>query len=223
MGLCDRTSRGGNSNISPTLDEEIALRALGHRVVAGVDEAGRGPLAGPVVAGAVVLPGDTSLPWLAGVRDSKLLPPGQRETIFQRIRESGIGWSYGVVSPEDVDALGIAPATREAMLRAIRGLPEPPGFLLIDAVKLPDSGIPFKAIVKGDRKCLSIAAASIVAKVTRDRLMTEEDAKHPGYGFAAHKGYPTMEHLERLRSLGPCPIHRRSFAPVRAVEDARYG
>ncbi len=201
----------------------MALRALGHRAVAGVDEAGRGPLAGPVVAGAVVLPVDASLPWLAGVRDSKQLTAKQRETLFSHMRESGIGWSAGVVSSEDVDALGIVPATREAMLRAIRGLPEPPGFLLIDAVKLPESGLPFKAIIKGDRKCLSIAAASIVAKVTRDRLMTEEDARHPGYGFAAHKGYPTPAHLARLRSLGPCPIHRRSFAPVRAVEDARYG
>lgn len=210
-------------NTPPTLDEEIALRAMGHRAVAGVDEAGRGPLAGPVVAGAVVLPLDFRPSWLDGVRDSKLLNPRQREGLFHHIQESGIGWAAGVVSSEDVDALGIAPATREAMLRAIRGLPEPPGFLLIDAVKLPESGIPYKAIVKGDRKCLSIAAASIVAKVTRDRLMTEEDARHPGYGFAAHKGYPTREHLARLRSLGPCPIHRRSFAPVRAVEDARYG
>ena len=201
----------------------MALRALGHRAVAGVDEAGRGPLAGPVVAGAVVLPVDFHPPWLDGVRDSKLLTPGQRETLFRHIRESGIGWSYGVVSAEDVDRLGIAPATKEAMLRAIRGLPEPPGFLLIDAVKLPESGLPYKAIIKGDRKCLSIAAASIVAKVTRDRLMAEEDARHPGYGFATHKGYPTREHLARLRSLGPCPIHRRSFAPVRAAEDARHG
>ena len=207
----------------PTLDEEIALLALGHQAVAGVDEAGRGPLAGPVVAGAVVLPVDFRPSWLDGVRDSKLLNSRQREGLFHHIRESGIAWAYGVVSSEDVDALGIAPATREAMLRAIRGLPEPPGFLLIDAVKLPESGVPYKAIVKGDRKCLSIAAASIVAKVTRDRLMTEEDARHPGYGFAAHKGYPTREHLARLRSLGPCPIHRRSFAPVRAAEDARYG
>ena len=212
-----------NVNAPPTFDEETALLALGHRAVAGVDEAGRGPLAGPVVAGAVVLPVDFRPTWLDGVRDSKQLNARQREGLFHRIRESGIGWAAGVVSSEEVDALGIAPATREAMLRAIRGLPEPPGFLLIDAVKLPESGIPYKAIVKGDRKCLSIAAASIVAKVTRDGLMTEEDARHPGYGFAKHKGYPTREHLARLRSLGPCPIHRRSFAPVRAAEDARYG
>ena len=103
------------------------------------------------------------------------------------------------------------------MLRAIRGLPESPGYLLIDALPLPESGLPLKAIVKGDRKCVSIAAASIVAKVTRDRLMADEDARYPGYGFAQHKGYPTRAHLERLRSLGPCPIHRRSFAPVQAV------
>ena len=209
-------------NTPPTFEEEMALMALGHRVVAGVDEAGRGPLAGPVVAGAAVLPPDYRAPWLAGVRDSKQLTPKRRETLFRHIRESGIAWSSGVVSPEDVDSLGIVAATKEAMLMAIRGLPEPPGFLLIDAVPLPESGVPYKAIIKGDSKCLSIATASIIAKVTRDGLMTEEDAKHPGYGFATHKGYPTREHLERLRSLGPCPIHRRSFAPVRAVADGRY-
>ena len=175
-------------NTPPTFEEEMALIALGHRVVAGVDEAGRGPLAGPVVAGAAVLPPDYRAPWLAAVRDSKQLTPKRRETLFYHIRESGIAWSSGVVSPEDVDSLGIVAATKEAMLRAIRGLPEPPGFLLIDAVPLPESGVPYKAIIKGDSKCLSIATASIIAKVTRDGLMTEEDAKHPGYGFAMHKG-----------------------------------
>ena len=206
-----------SANPPPTLEEETALWALGHRVVAGVDEAGRGPLAGPVVAGAVVIPAGARPQWLEGVRDSKQLSPGQRETLFGLIEESGVAWACGVVPPEDVDSLGIVPATREAMLRAIRGLAANPGYLLIDAVKLPESGIPHKAIVKGDSKCLSIAAASIVAKVTRDRLMAEEDAKYPGYGFALHKGYPTPDHLERLRSLGPCPIHRRTFAPVQAV------
>ena len=196
--------------------------ALGYRAVAGVDEAGRGPLAGPVVAGAAVLPPDYRAPWLAGVRDSKQLTPKRRETLFRHIRESGIAWSSGVVSSEDVDSLGIVAATKKAMLMAIRGLPAEPGYLLIDAVKLPESGISYKAIVKGDQKCMSIAAASIVAKVTRDGLMAEEDAKYPGYGFATHKGYPTRAHMERLRSLGPCPIHRRSFAPVRAVADGRY-
>ena len=210
------------STTLPTFNEETALLALGHRVVAGVDEAGRGPLAGPVVAGAVVLPPDYRPDWLAGVRDSKLLTSGQRETLFSHIRESGIGWSAGIVSSEGVDSLGIVGATKEAMLRAIRGLPAEPGFLLIDALPLPESGLPCKAIVKGDRKCLSIAAASIVAKVTRDGLMAEEDAKYPGYGFALHKGYPTKGHLERLRSLGPCPIHRRSFAPVRAALGGSY-
>ena len=210
------------ASTQPTLDEETALLALGHVVIAGVDEAGRGPLAGPVVAGAVVISPDARLPWLADVRDSKQLSSGQREALFGRIEESGMARAYGIVSSEDVDSLGIVPATRKAMLRAIRGLPETPGFLLIDAVELSESGIPYKAIVKGDSKCLSIAAASIVAKVTRDRLMAEEDARYPGYGFAFHKGYPTPAHLERLRSLGPCPIHRRSFAPVQAVLDGSH-
>ena len=205
------------SHTRPTFDEETALLALGHRVVAGVDEAGRGPLAGPVVAGAVVVPPDFRPSWLAEVRDSKLMTPAQREAVFGQMEESGIALAYGVASPEDVDSLGIVGATKEAMLRAIRGLPEAPGYLLIDALPLHESGLPLKAIVKGDRKCVSIAAASIVAKVTRDRLMADEDAKYPGYGFAQHKGYPTRAHLERLSSLGPCPIHRRSFAPVQAV------
>ena len=207
----------GTSSPPPTFAEETALHNRGYRLIAGIDEAGRGPLAGPVVAGAAVIPTGFSAPWLAHVRDSKQLTPRRRESLFRDIRETDMAWSAGVVSAVEVDSLGIVAATRKAMLLAIQALPEPPGFLLIDAVPLPESGIPYKAIIRGDQICLSIAAASIIAKVTRDRMMTEEDARYPGYGFAANKGYPTRAHLERLHALGPCPIHRRSFGPVRAV------
>ena len=207
------------SSPPPTFAEETALHSQGFHLVAGVDEAGRGPLAGPVVAGAVVLPGDFSAPWLTAVRDSKQLTPRQRDVLFSCIQESGIAWASGVVSPQEVDSLGIVAATRKAMLLAIQHLPTHPDFLLIDALPLPQSGTPFKAIVKGDQRCLSIAAGSIVAKVTRDRIMVEEDVTYPGYAFAVHKGYPTRAHLEHLQRLGPCPIHRLSFAPVRALLD----
>jgi uncharacterized protein (TIGR00252 family) len=139
--------------------------------------------------------------------------------LFSCIQESGIAWASGVVSSQEVDSLGIVAATRKAMLTALGHLPERPDFLLIDALAMPQSGTPFKAIIKGDQRCLSIAAGSIVAKVTRDRIMIEEDEKYPGYDFAVHKGYPTKAHMERLQRLGPCPIHRRSFAPVRALLD----
>jgi ribonuclease HII len=201
----------------PNFAEESALHSQGHHLIAGIDEAGRGPLAGPVVAGAVVFPDDFSAPWLSNVRDSKQLTPRQRDTLFSSIQEAGISWGSGVVSHQEVDSLGIVSATRKAMLLAVQHLPEDPGFLLIDALPLPQSGRPFKAIVKGDQLCLSIAAASIVAKVTRDLIMAEEDVRYPGYEFGVNKGYPTRAHMEHLQRLGPCPIHRRSFAPVRAL------
>ena len=203
----------------PTLDEETDLHRQGYSLVAGIDEVGRGPLAGPVVAGAVVLPVGFRAPWLDSVRDSKQLTPRQRDALFSCIQESEAAWWTGVVASEEVDSLGIVPATRKAMLLAVQGLRFPPSFLLVDALSLPQSGIPFKAIVKGDERCLSIAAASIVAKVTRDMMMVDNDVTYPGYGFAVHKGYPTRAHLEHLQRLGPSPIHRRSFAPVRALLD----
>lgn len=209
----------GISSPPPTFFEEAALYKQGYHSIAGIDEAGRGPLAGPVVAGAVVLPDGFQAPWLAGVRDSKQLTPRQRDLLYSCIQKAGIAWASGVVSSQDVDTLGIVPATRKAMLLAVQHLPARPEFLLIDALPLPQSGVPFKAIIKGDQRCLSIAAASIVAKVTRDRIMVEEDTRYPGYAFAVHKGYPTTAHLEHLQRLGPCPIHRRSFAPVRALLD----
>jgi len=203
----------------PTFVEEAALHSRGYHLIAGIDEAGRGPLAGPVVAGAVVIPYDFSAPWLAELRDSKQLTARQRDTLFSCIQKSVISWASGMASPEEVDSLGIVAATRKAMLTALQHLPERPDFLLIDALPMPQSGTPFKAIIRGDQRCLSIAAGSIIAKVTRDRIMIKEDEKYPGYDFAVHKGYPTKAHLEQLQRLGPCPIHRRSFAPVRAILD----
>ena len=203
----------------PTLVEEMALYAGGYFPVAGIDEVGRGPLAGPVVAGAVVLPRYFNPPWLNKIRDSKQLTPRRREEVLGHIQDAEMSWGIGVVSPQEVDSLGIVRATKKAMVQAVKQLAVVPSFLLIDAVPLPESGAQYKAIVKGDQRSLSIAAASIVAKVMRDRMMVEEDLRYPGYGFAVHKGYPTKAHLEHLHRLGPSPIHRLSFAPVKALVD----
>jgi ribonuclease HII len=199
----------------PTFDEEEKLIARGYRIIAGVDEVGRGPLAGPVVAAAVILPWGKQPSWLSRVRDSKQLTPSQRESIFDHITASRVAYGLGVVSHEVIDKRGIAPATRLAMRYAIEQLSTCPDYLLIDFMQLPAIRIPQKSVVNGDSICLSIAAASIVAKVSRDRLMVELDNQFPGYGLAQHKGYGTPEHLEALQRLGPCPIHRKTFMPVR--------
>jgi ribonuclease HII len=202
-------------NQVPTFVEEEKLIAQGYRIIAGVDEVGRGPLAGPVVAAAVILPLELRPSWLSRVRDSKQLTPSQRESIFDRITESGVAYGLGVVSHEVIDKRGIASATRLAMRDAIKQLSICPDYLLIDFMQLPAVRIPQKSVVDGDSVCLSIAAASIVAKVTRDRMMVELDGQYPGYGLAQHKGYGTKEHLACLRRLGPSPLHRHSFKPVR--------
>lgn len=177
--------------------------------VAGVDEAGRGPLAGPVVAAAVVL----ATP-LDGLNDSKQLTPELRDTLHARLMDGTHDVGIGAVGPEEIDRWGIQWANCDAMRRAVAALSKPPDFLLIDGFRLPGTTIPHRRIVKGDCRSISIAAASIIAKVTRDRIMAEVDARYPGYGFARHKGYATEEHLEALARLGPCAIHRRSFAPL---------
>lgn len=199
----------------PTFVEEEKLIAQGYRLIAGVDEVGRGPLAGPVVAAAVILPQEERPSWLSRVRDSKQLTASQRESIFNCVLESGVPFGLGSVSHALIDERGIAPATRLAMRRAIEQLSTRPDYLLIDFMRLPGIRIPQKGLVDGDSLCLSIAVASIVAKVTRDRLMVELDSQFPGYGLAQHKGYGTSEHLEALQRLGPCPIHRKTFTPVR--------
>ena len=209
----------------PTFEEEQAFAHAGARFVAGVDEVGRGPLAGPVVAAAVILP----LDWIAAgksgeagsanpremLNDSKKLSPRWREQLHGIIVKTAIAWGGGSVSVRDIECKGIAPATRLAMKRAVAKLSCRPDALLIDAMDLSDLGFPCKSLIRGDERCGSIAAASIVAKVTRDRLMSRMDRRYPGYGFARNKGYGTREHIAWLRRFGPCAIHRKNFAPVR--------
>lgn len=176
--------------------------------VCGIDEAGRGPLAGPVAAGAVILPKDCRILYL---NDSKKLSEKRREELFEEIKEKAAAWSVGIVSPARIDDINILQATYEAMRDAVGRLGVTPDVLLNDAVTIP--GLPMKQvpIIKGDAKSLSIAAASVLAKVTRDHMMAEYEEMYPGYGFAKHKGYGTAAHIQAIRELGPCPIHRRSF------------
>jgi ribonuclease HII len=204
----------------PTFDEEVILQAQGFRLVAGVDEVGRGALAGPVMAAAVILPLGADFPWLKLVRDSKQLSPRQRERIFELVKDAGVFFALGSVPHATIDAVGIVKATRMAMAQAVEALPSRPDFLLIDALSLPEVGMPQKGIIRGDQLSFSIACASIVAKVSRDRQMTELDGVYPGYGLARHKGYGTRQHLQCLCQLGPCAIHRRSFAPVAGLNPA---
>lgn len=199
----------------PGLEYEMELWAGGCAWVGGLDEAGRGAWAGPVCAGLVVLPRDAGiLERLKGVRDSKQMSAAQRGEWAERIRAEAAAWQVGFASPEEIDALNIVNATRLAMRRALAGCRVQPDHLLIDALRLTDCELPQTAIVKGDAQVLSIAAASVLAKTARDRLMADLDLRCPGYGFARHKGYGTAQHQEALRRLGPCPEHRRSFAPV---------
>lgn len=203
----------------PSSTEELRLFAQGYRLVAGIDEAGRGCLAGPVVAAAVVMPKEVhfSLGPLEAVRDSKLLRPAMRDELYELIQSRAISVGVGIVDSREIDRIGIVPATRKAMVSAVNSLRVQPDFLLIDYLTLSEFDIAQIGIVHGDALCFSIAAASIVAKVTRDRLMLRQDEACPGYGFCRNKGYGTPEHLEALGRLGPSPIHRRTFAPVRGL------
>jgi ribonuclease HII len=176
--------------------------------VCGIDEAGRGPLAGPVVAGAVILPPDCEILYL---NDSKKLSEKRREELYEEIKEKAVAWAVGMASPARIDEINILQATYEAMREAIGKLNPSPAVLLNDAVRIPDVTIPQVPIIKGDAKSLSIAAASIMAKVTRDRLMKEYDILMPEYGFAGHKGYGSAAHIEALKQYGPSPIHRKTF------------
>ncbi|HHW11633.1 MAG TPA: ribonuclease HII [Firmicutes bacterium] len=187
---------------------EHQLQAAGYRRIAGVDEAGRGPLAGPVVAAAAIIPPAT---FIGHLNDSKKLTAKQREFVYEQLMAAKIPYGLGQASVEEIDRLNILNASRLAMMRAVRNLPVPPDFLLIDGYAWAGVDIPHRGVVGGDALSLSIAAASVLAKVTRDRLMVELDRAFPGYGFAQHKGYPTAEHYAALARLGPCPIHRRSF------------
>ena len=176
--------------------------------VAGIDEAGRGPLAGPVVAAAVILPKDIFLPFL---NDSKKVTEKRRDVLFDEIKQNAIAYGIGIASNTLIDEINILQATYEAMREAINSLKKKPDVLLVDAVHIPDINIKQVGIVKGDAKSVNIAAASILAKVTRDRIMVEYDKIYPEYGFASNKGYGTATHIAALKEVGPCAIHRKSF------------
>ena len=203
---------------APDLRFESALWAVGCTCLAGIDEAGRGAWAGPVSAGAVILPADPKmLVRLPKVRDSKQMAPNQRTFWAEEIKRAAAAWGVGFASSQEIDALGIAPATRLAMQRALDQLQLAPQHLLIDAVRLPHNPLPQTSLIKGDARSLSIAAASVLAKTSRDALLVQLNEQYPGYGFARHKGYGTAAHLEALQRLSPCPVHRFSFAPIAAL------
>lgn len=189
-------------------------RRCGYRRIAGIDEAGRGPLAGPVVAAAVILPTRCRLP---GVNDSKQLSESERERLYDAIFERAVGVGIGSADAGEIDQLNILEATRLAMRRALGSLIPSPDYLLVDAVTIPGTEVPLRPIIKGDALSISIAAASIIAKVFRDRLMSTYHLVFPEYDFLSHKGYGTATHLERLARHGPCSIHRHTFAPVQDV------
>ncbi|HXY53316.1 MAG TPA: ribonuclease HII [Nitrospirota bacterium] len=201
----------GNELVCDPLFFEVRARASGFTCIAGLDEAGRGPLAGPVVAAAVVLPVGLLIP---GLKDSKQVPEQDRERLFDKIREQATCYSIGIVDERTIDDVNILRATIIAMERALETLALRPDYLLIDALILPRVPLPQKPLIKGDCRSHSIAAASILAKVTRDRLMLELHEKFPQYNFQKNKGYGTREHMELLRRHGPCDAHRKSFNPV---------
>lgn len=203
----------------PTFQQEKRLWQSGYPQIAGVDEVGRGALAGPVVAASVIVPPHSEqyteqLNIWAKVADSKLLSPATRTQLAQEIREQAVAWGVGVVSARIIDQIGIAAATRQAMAQAIAALTPAPDYLLLDWVKLPQVALPQESFVKADQHIVSVAAASILAKVHRDHLLTELQNVYPVYGFARHKGYGTAAHLAMLGRYGPCVEHRHTFAPV---------
>jgi ribonuclease HII len=199
----------------PDLQIEIELLSRGFKYITGIDEVGRGALAGPVVAAAVVIPEKNSAPVYEGIRDSKEMNALERETAFEVIIKWAADIGVGIVSPQIIDEINILGATRRAMRQAISNLSLEPDYLLIDGWPLPRSPISQQGIIKGDKRCFSIACASIIAKVVRDRIMMDFDKIFPQYGFAVHKGYGTKKHLQCLSQNGPVEIHRFSFAPVR--------
>lgn len=202
----------------PHIEYEKQLWEEGFKVVAGLDEAGRGAWAGPVYAAAVVLPNDERIcDLLSGVRDSKRMTARQRQHWEGCIKSASVSWSVGSASNEEIDEVGIVPATCLAMQRAIDEINNPPRYLLVDYINIENCSSPQLSIPKGDCQSLSIAAASVLAKVSRDAFMTDLDNKYPGYGFARHKGYGTKQHRSALKKLGLLPIHRQSFRPMREM------
>jgi ribonuclease HII len=197
---------------SPDLCFEAALWDAGIPYVAGIDEAGRGALAGPVAAGAIILPADKRLAdELKGVRDSKQMTPSERRAWAARLPGLALTWAVGFASAQEIDEIGIVPATRLAIQRALAQLAPPPLHLLLDFLRLPECSLPQTALIKGDARSLSIAAASILAKTARDQILCQLDQEFPGYGFAAHKGYGTAAHIQSIQRLGASEAHRHSF------------
>jgi ribonuclease HII len=211
LGRKLEAQRGRQARWQALCDPERHLRNRGHARIAGVDEAGRGPLAGPVVAAAVILP--DAFTWFP-LDDSKRMSPARRRQGYQIITREALGWSVGVAGHEEIDRHNIVGALHLAVDRALRALVPTPDFALVDGRPLTTCPIPHQAIVQGDRRCRAIAAASVIAKVTRDRIMDRMAECYPGYGFEQHHGYGTRRHLEALERLGPCPIHRRTFGPL---------
>jgi len=204
---------------APNLEFEESLWNAGIKRIVGIDEAGRGALAGPVAAAAVILPAEKNIELeLQGVRDSKEMNASQRESWAQTIRELVLEFGVGLASSDEIDNLGIVPATRLAAQRAVQSISLSPDYLLLDYLFLPDLPIPQPSLIKGDARSLSIAAASVLAKTSRDARMLELDRQYTGYGFADNKGYGTKVHRNSISVLGPSPVHRMSFAPMRCME-----
>jgi ribonuclease HII len=198
------------TRVSATRTLENVLRKLGFRRVCGVDEVGRGCLAGPVVAGAVVLHPDRHIPWLS---DSKTVPPDEREDLCEQIKARALAWAVAEASPTEIDTINIHQASLQAMRRAVMSLAPLPDLVLVDAFRIPDLQMAQRGVLHGDQRCSAIAAASIVAKVTRDRQMKALHEQDPKYGFLRHKGYATAEHLAAVKQFGYSAVHRRSFSP----------
>ena len=188
---------------------ENKLYESGLKYIAGIDEAGRGPLAGPVVVGVAIMKSDS---FIEGINDSKKISESKREKLYEQITEEALAWSVGVVTEKEIDDLNILNATKKALERALESLEIRPDRILVDALEHIDTkGVPYTSVIKGDAKIYSISAASIIAKVTRDRMMREYDEVYPEYGFAKHKGYGTAAHIAAIKTYGPCPLHRRTF------------
>ena len=189
------------------IDKEFFDKGL--KYIAGIDEAGRGPLAGPVVVASVILPQDSMI---EGINDSKKVSEAKREKLYDLIINEAISYGIGIIYQDEIDEINILQATKKGLTEAIKQMEIKPNIIMVDALSGIDTlGIPYKSIIKGDAKCYSVAAASIVAKVTRDRIMREWDKIYPEYGFGSHKGYGTAKHIAAIKEFGPCPIHRRSF------------
>ncbi len=207
----DHNNQKESHRLQLMFSNELNLYNTGYKLVAGADEAGRGPLAGPVVASAVILDPKTLIP---GINDSKKLSESRRNLLYEEIVQKSISFGIAIIDNNTIDELNILRASLEAMKQAVLKMPVQPDFLLVDGNYLPDLNIPMRPLISGDSLSLSIAAASILAKVTRDRIMSEYDIIYPQYGFKKNKGYPTKEHISAIRKYGACEIHRKSFSPV---------